>query len=68
MGVGTLNPLAPLSCKLFDRGNPCLFVLETLFYQINTGVGTAISETYNPQTKAEYGRGGSVVSLMAGPM
>ena len=28
--------------------------------KINTGVGTAISETYNPQTKAEYGRGGSV--------
>lgn len=28
--------------------------------KINTGVGTAVSETYNPQTKAEYGRGGSV--------
>ena len=28
--------------------------------KINTGVGAVISETYNPQTKAEYGRGGSV--------
>ncbi len=28
--------------------------------KINTGVGTAVSETYNPHTKAEYGRGGSV--------
>ena len=28
--------------------------------QIDTGVGTTVSETYNPQTKAEYGRGGTV--------
>lgn len=28
--------------------------------EIDTGVGTVVSETYNPQTKAEYGRGGTV--------
>jgi len=28
--------------------------------KINTGVGAVFSETYNPQTKTEYGRGGSV--------
>ena len=28
--------------------------------QIDTGVGTTVSETYNPQTKLEYGRGGTV--------
>ena len=27
---------------------------------IDTGVGAVTSETYNPQTKTEYGTGGSV--------
>jgi hypothetical protein len=27
--------------------------------EIDTGVGAVKSETYNPQTKAEYGRGGT---------
>lgn len=28
--------------------------------KISNGLGTAVSETYNPQTKTEYGTGGSV--------
>jgi len=28
--------------------------------QIDTGVGSTVSETYNPMTKLEYGRGGTV--------
>lgn len=28
--------------------------------EIDTGVGSVASETYNPQTKTEYGRGGTV--------
>ena len=34
--------------------------------EIDPGVGSVVSETYNPQTKTEYGRGGSVGTAYGG--
>ena len=33
---------------------------------IDTGVGTVASETYNPQTKTEYGTGGTTGTAYGG--
>ena len=34
--------------------------------QLDTGVGITVSETYNPPTKAEYGRGGTTGNAYGG--